>query len=187
MTDVTAEEVDIPELDDDEIEDVAGAETVESTEDKTPKEPAKPKRGDLPEIEGDEYIAPVAWAKVLSQPLDGNAENTDDDNYRYTHSKTGSHVVAPQMVYSYIRSSKDGKNPLPTYTVTDSNGTSRENILKLNEANEWWDEKAGRAEARAKAQADKEKAKAEKAAAAPTTPVADAAVADSGGEVTEAE
>jgi len=173
------EEVDVP-AEDDEAEVIASTEGSDTSEEKPAKEPAAPKRGDLPEG----FITPVAFAKVLSQPLDGNAENLDPSNWRYTHSKSGDHVVAPQMVYSYIRSAKDGKNPLATQTVTDSNGVQRENILVLADALAWWDAKAKRTAA----SAENAKAKAEKKAAKPeATETASATDAAPVGEVEEAE
>lgn len=170
------EDFDVP-ADDSEIEDIPDAPVAAESE-KAPKAPAKPKRGDLPELEGDQYITPVAFAKLLSQPIDGNVENLDESNWRH-NDKNGNHVVAPQMIYSYVKSSKK----LPTYTVTDLNGVERGNILKLSEANAFWDGRATAAverAANAKAKAEK---KAAKASESPTT-VAEEAEAS---EVVEAE
>jgi len=173
---VALDEVDVPDVND-EIEDITDAPTGSGQEEK-PKEPAKPKRGDLPTIEGDEYITPVAFAKLLSQPLDGNPENDDASNWRNTD-KNGSHVVPPQMIYSYIKSSKE----FVSYDgIVDSNGVVRNNLLKLSEANAYWDGRAGKAAERAanaKAKAEKKAAKAETS----TTTVD----AESVGEVVEAE
>jgi hypothetical protein len=172
-------EVDVP-AEDDETEDVSGADDTEAAE-KPAKEPAKPKRGELPEG----LVTPVQLAHELSKPLDGNADNLDESNWRYTHSKTGSHVVLPQMVYSYLKNAGAGKNPLNIQNgVEDSNGSKRDNIVVLTEALAWWDDKNKRATERAanaQAKAEKKTAKAgdtETASETDATPV---------GEVEEAE
>jgi hypothetical protein len=173
----TFDEVDVPAVDDE-------AEVVATTEgdakEKTEKAPAKPKRGDL----DDGFITPVQFAKELSQPKDGNAENDDEDNWHYT-GKSGSHVVAPQMVYSYIRSNGEGsKHPIVTQSVTDSNGQTRDNVLNRDEAFAWWTAK----NERAKERAANAKAKAEKVAAKPeSTSTTEADVTTSGEPVVEAE
>jgi hypothetical protein len=173
----TFEEVDVPAVDDE-------AEVIATTEgdaaEKTEKAPAKPKRGDL----DDGFITPVQFAKELSAPKDGNEENVDEDNWHYT-AKSGSHVVAPQMVYSYIRSNAAGsKHPLETRSVTDSNGITRDNVLNRDEAFAWWAAKNERAKERA-ANAQAKAAKAADKAANPSTTEADTTT--SGEPVVEAE
>lgn len=106
MTEIATEVEDFePEaLSDDEVELPVQAEG-ESKEAKAPK---APKRGELPEGK----ITPVQFAHELSEPKDGNKDNEDDDNWHYTNSKTGSHVVAPQMVYSYLKSAPEGQTAI---------------------------------------------------------------------------
>jgi hypothetical protein len=168
---------------DDEVEDVSGAEVDNTEKTDKPVKETKPKRGDLPEG----LVTPVQLAKELSKPLDGNAENLDDSNYRYTHSKNGSHVVVPQMVYSYLKGA-GGKNPLELRTVVDSEGTSRDNIMVLTDALAWWDAKNARAAA-SKATAQEKAAKKAAKGNTETASSTDAATegADAGGEVEEAE
>jgi hypothetical protein len=156
-------DVDTPN-EDDETEDVTDAPT--ESKEKVAKEKKEPARGDLPPVldsegnvvEGDKYVTPVGLAHELSKPLDGNAENTDPSNWRYTKSRgadAGSHTVQPQMVYSYIKNAGEkSKNPFPLETVTDSLGKPRQ-VVKLSAGLAWWDEKNGRAKQRAESAADK--------------------------------
>jgi hypothetical protein len=143
-----ANEVDIPVDDGTE----APVITDSGTEAAAPKEPKVPARGDLP----DGYVTPVGFAKVLSQPIDGNAENTVDDNFRHTD-KNGSHEVKPQMVYSYMRNASK-TNPFPVETIKDSLGHDRQ-VLKVEAGLAWWDAKNSRVQERkANAAAKVEKA-----------------------------
>jgi hypothetical protein len=156
-------EVDIPGTEEsDEVETVTGATTEQKTDE--PKAPAAPKRGALPEGK----VTPVEFAKLLSQPLDGNKDNLDGDNWHYTNGKTGSHLVPPQMIYSYVKNSKG----LTTETLTDANGVSRDYILTLDQAMAFWNgrgEKAAERAANAKAKAEKAAAKAAAGETAVTT------------------
>lgn len=159
----TAEEnldVDTPELDEADEADAPEATTeTAKAEGKPAKEKKAPARPPVPEG----FITPVAFAKILTE--------------------RGDKEVPPQYVYSTIRSSSTGKNPLPTY----SEG-GRDNLLKLDEALAWWDEKNKRvAERAANAATKAEKAK-EKAAAKADAPVeAEGAEAAPAGELVEAE
>jgi hypothetical protein len=158
----TAGEVDIPAAtvdDGTEAVDATGAAEGTSTPAKAAKEPA---RGDLPEG----YVTPVGFAKELSKPKDGNAENTADDNFRHTD-KNGSHEVKPQMVYSYMRNASK-ENPFPIETVKDSLNHDRQ-ALKLEAGLAWWDAKNARVAERKANAAAKEQKKAEKASQAGAT------------------
>lgn len=175
------EEVDVV---DDEAEDVQVEAPEATAEGEKPKNESAPKRGDLPEG----LITPVAFAKLLSQPIDGNPENKDDSNYRYTHSKTGDHTVAPQMVYSYLKSVKGSKDPNKLTIkdgVVDSNGMARNNILVQDEALAYWDAKNKRTAESKEAAAEKAAKKAEKPAE--DTSSTDAEATAAAGEVEEAE
>lgn len=171
------DEVDVPS-EDDGVEEVIATTEGEAKEDK-PKKEAKPKRGELP----DGLVTPVQFAKELSKPLDDNAENLDPSNWRYTHSKTGDHAVAPQMVYSTLKGAGKSKNPLTIRTVTDSEGQTRENILNLEEALAWWDAKNERKVTSAQAAKEKAEKKAEKA----TTETSSTDGVEAAGTVEEAE
>jgi hypothetical protein len=151
-------EVETPEVTDDGTETPAAE--GDSTE-KAAKAAKEPARGDLDAG----LVTPVQLARELSKPIDGNAENTDPSNFRYTSSKTGSHVVPPQMVYSYINNAGE-KNPYPGKTVTDSLGKERANVVTTAEGLAWWDAKNARVAASKQAKAEKEAAKAAKAAKA---------------------
>jgi hypothetical protein len=141
------DEVDLDVEDvDDEVEDTEGDDgQTQST--KKDKEPAKPKRGDLPEG----LVTPIQFAKVLGE----RGLHTDRDGNVVTD-------VKPQMVYSYMKNSpKDDR--LEPHTITDSNGVER-SVLNLDEALAWWErknERAAQRKANAKAKADKAAAKAQ--------------------------
>jgi hypothetical protein len=153
-------DVDVPQ-ENDEVEDLSDAPVESEGGEKPAKKAAakEPSRGQLP----DGHVTPVGLAHALSQPLDGNPENLDPSNWRYTKKTDGSHVVAPQMVYSYIKNaSKD--DPFPGKTVQDSLGKDRENVVTLEEGLAWWDNKAKRTEERRQNAAAKAAAKAERAA-----------------------
>jgi hypothetical protein len=106
------------------------------------KEPAKPKRGDLPEG----WVTPIQFAKILGER--GLHKNREGEAVS---------EVRPQMVYSYMRNSpKDDR--LETTSVEDSNGNKRE-ALNLEEAIAWWERKNARAAER-KQNAATKKAKA---------------------------
>lgn len=137
-TDVAEIEAELDEVDTpQETGDTAGTEAaLDPKPAKVAKAPARP-----PVPEG--YIAPVAFAKKLSE------------HYGYE--------VRPQVVYSTIRQSNSGdnpKNPLPVY----SEG-GRDNLLKLDEAFAWWMAKDERVAARKAAKA----AQPAKTEAAPAT------------------
>lgn len=168
------EDVDVP-AEDDEVEEIATGEATEA--EAKPKKEVAPKRGDLQE--GD--VTPVQLAKELSKPIDGNPENEDPSNWRYTKKTDGSHVVVPQMVYSYLKNPGDLKI---RNGVVDSNGVARNNIVNLTEALAWWDAKAEKAVERAA----NAKTKAEKAAAkAAAAPAEGEAASETNGTVEEAE
>jgi hypothetical protein len=157
-------DVDVPSepVEDDETETVPATTDESNKPAKTAAAKKEPARGDLPEVsdkdgrgpvtEGDKYVTPVGLAHELSKPLDGNAENTDSSNWRYTASRganAGSHTVAPQMVYSYKKNAGEkSKNPFPTIVVKDTLGNDRE-VVRLSQGLAWWDEKNGRAKERA--------------------------------------
>jgi hypothetical protein len=183
-------EVDTPEALDDEADELpAGSATAGATDkakaEKTPKAPA---RAAVP----DGYIAPVAFAKVLTAHLEGKGSANKHGLINKDN------PIAPQMVYSYLNQSNkpNSKNPIQTY-VSVADGTvyktgeqpegavvARENLLNSDEALAWWDAKDGRVAASKEAQ----KAKADKkAAAAAAAPAADATPAEPQAPVTEAE
>jgi hypothetical protein len=131
-----------------------------------PKAAAKkePARGDLPE----DIVTPVGLAKLLSKPIDGNAENTDASNFYHTD-KNGGHEVKPQMVYSYMKNASK-EDPFPVITTEDSIGKQRQTV-KVSEGLAWWSRKNERAAARKASAAEK----AEKSAAAKAKKEAEAA------------
>jgi hypothetical protein len=140
---------------DDETETISAPATVEGeTKEKTKKEPA---RGTLP----DGYVTPVGLAKVLTEPK-------EDGTFYHTGQKDpNNHVVAPQMVYSYMKNAKKD-DPFPLETVTDSLGHERQ-ALRLEAGIAWWERKNARANERRQNAAEKAAKAAEKAAAAPAT------------------
>lgn len=153
-------DVDTPELEEADEADAPEATTETAKADKPAKKEKAPARPPVPEG----FITPVAFAKVLSE-LPGAKE------------------VPPQYVYSTIRSSASGKNPLPTY----SEG-GRNNLLKLEEALAWWDAKNKRVEERAVNAATKAEKAANKAKEKAEAPVeAEGADAAPAGELVEAE
>jgi hypothetical protein len=155
------------------IDDGVETSAVEGTE--TAEKPAKAKkeaaRGALPEG----YVTPVGLATALSQPIDGDKENTDSSNFRHTD-KNGEHTVKPQMVYSYMKNASK-EHAFPIEVVQDSLGHDRQ-ALKLEAGLAWWDAKNSRvAERKANAGAKAEK-KAAKAAEAPAEGTAEAQVVE---------
>jgi hypothetical protein len=153
--DVAAEadlDVDTPELDEADETDTVEEPAAEAPKEKKAKEKKAPARPPVPEG----YITPVAFAKVLSEKLGKD--------------------VPPQYIYSTINSTKNGKNPLPTY----SEG-GRDNLLKLEEALAWWEQKDTRVAERKANAASKAEKKANKAEAAP----AEAEVIEAEGNETE--
>jgi hypothetical protein len=134
-------DVDTPELD--EVSEGDETDAPEATtaaekpakKEKAPKAPARP-----PVPEG--YITPVTFAKLLTEKA----------------LEAGGKEVPPQYVYSTIRSSASGKNPLKTY----SEG-GRDNLLKPDEAFAWWEAKELRKTERAANAADKAEKAANKA------------------------
>jgi hypothetical protein len=125
---------------------------------KEPKPKKEPARGELPEG----YVTPVGLAKVLSQPKDGNVDNTDPSNWYHTD-KNGGHEVRPQMVYSYKKNASK-EDPFPIETVKDSLEKERE-ALKLADGLAWWDRKNERVAQRQANAAEKAAKQAERAAA----------------------
>jgi hypothetical protein len=132
------EEVDEPE------EEIDAAET--TTEAKAEKEPAKPKRGDLPEG----WVTPIQFAKVLGE----KGLHTDRDGNVVDE-------VKPQMVYSYMKNSPKDDRLEPT-DIKDSNDVTR-SALKLDDALAWWERKNARAAERKANAAEKAKKSAAKA------------------------
>jgi hypothetical protein len=109
--------------------------------DKAAKEPAKPKKGDLPEG----FVTPIQFAKVIGE----RGLHTDRDGNVVTD-------VKPQMVYSYMKNSPK-EDRLDPQDIEDSNGVKR-SVLKLDDAIAWWERKNERAatrKANAKAKAEK--------------------------------
>lgn len=132
-SDEEVEEVDTPDASDDESDEVEETDKAETKKEKKPARPPVPTG----------YISPVAFAKELTKHLQEQGKMKADDEVR------------PQVIYSYIRNTAKGKNPLPTY---EEGG--RQNLLKLDEALAWWDAKDERVSAR-KANAAEKKAKKE--------------------------
>jgi len=150
-------EVEVVTPDENDEVDTVASEDGEKTakEAKAPKEKA---RGDLPEG----YVTPVGLAKVLSQPKDGNAENTDESNWYHTD-KNGGHEVRPQMVYSYKKNAPK-EDPFPEIEVDDTLGHKRAALL-LSDGLAWWDRKNERVGVRKQNAAEKAAKAAERAKA----------------------
>jgi hypothetical protein len=128
----------------DEVEEVPAGKTVKAKKaDSTSTRPPVP--------EG--YVSPVTAAKKLGTHLTSRARAAgkikDDEEIE----------IRPQVVYSYIRNSKGGKNPIPTYEAG-----GRKNLLKLEEFLAWWDAKDERVAASKVRAAEKAAKKTEKAA-----------------------
>jgi hypothetical protein len=117
-----------------------------TTEAKAEKEPAKPKRGDLPEG----WVTPIQFAKVLGE----KGLHTDRDGNVVDE-------VKPQMVYSYMKNSPKDDRLEPT-DIKDSNDVTR-SALKLDDALAWWERKNARAAERKANAAEKAKKSAAKA------------------------
>lgn len=136
-------EVDTPEALDDETDIVpAGAKGTPEGDAKEKAQKAKeakaPARPPVPEG----FVTPVAFAKLLT------------DHLRAAGTLEADKIIAPQMVYSYMKNAdptKAGvKNPWSRY----SEG-GRENLLKVDESLAWWDAKNERVSASRKAAAEK--------------------------------
>jgi hypothetical protein len=168
----TDEDVDVDtdfSAEDDEVEDVTDAPAdATSTATKAKKEPAKPKRGDLPEG----FVTPVGLAKVITEQ--GLHGKDNDGTPR---------VCPPQVVYSYIKNAPK-EHPFPLETVNDSIGNPRQ-ALKLDAGIEWWKAKNARVaerktnaaqklEKKEAAAAAKEAAGTTEAASEPETPAEEA-------------
>jgi hypothetical protein len=131
-----------------------------ATQTATTAAPAKPKRAPAPEG----YITPVAWAHKLSERL------------QKANKLPANLEIPPQMVYSWV---KQGKNPTAKDGLKSYTEGGRENLLKEDEANAWYDRKEQRvAEREAAKQAKAAEAAKQPAAApveaeAPTEPVAE--------------
>jgi hypothetical protein len=139
MPEATAQ---VEELDFDESPELDETDTVETTEEAKPAKAAKvPARPPVPEG----FIAPVAFAKVLTAKLREMGKIAADAE------------IPPQMVYSYIKNTAKTDHPLKSYTEG-----GRNNLLKEDEALEWWlgrDERAAERKAIAAAKAAKKAAK----------------------------
>lgn len=129
------DEVDTPE----EVEETDEVEEDEKPKKKAAKKAVKKAAARPPVPEG--YIAPVAFAKVLTKELIERGLIAADEE------------IPPQMVYSYIKNTATTRYPLPNY---EEGG--RVNLLKEDEALEWWLAKIERAKERA-ASAKKKKEK----------------------------
>jgi hypothetical protein len=149
-----AEDLDVDTPDDDAAEDTATGEP--ATEGKLAKKTASA-RPSVPEG----YTTPVQFAKMLTTYLH-DSNQLDEEK-----------IVAPQVVYSYIKNSQGGKNPFPVYSVGD-----RQWLLKLDdegkpaEGLKWWQDKIDRVAASKQNAAAKATKKAEKAST-DGTPVTD--------------
>jgi uncharacterized phage infection (PIP) family protein YhgE len=115
---------------------------------KEKKEPARP-----PVPEG--YITPVDFAKKLTERLEAEGAT-----HRNGNPVTKDDPIKPQTIYSFLRNGAKGDHALKSYT-----DGGRENLLKLDEANAWWDAKAERVKASAANAAAKKAAAANKATA----------------------
>lgn len=160
-------DVDSGSDDDDEVEEVTAVTPTGKPVKSASKESSRP-----PVPEG--FISPVAAAKKLGEHLTAKARETDPNAPEVE--------VRPQVVYSYIKNSQGGKNPIPTY---EEGGRSK--LLKLDEFLAWWDEKDARVAASKANAAAKAAKKAEKAKAAPAAEATEAEGSEPEGELVEAE
>jgi hypothetical protein len=145
--------------------------TVEEGTATTPTDkPAKAKKESTRPPVPEGFISPVTFAKILTEHK--RANGTLD----------GDKVIAPQVVYSYIKNNPaDGKYPFPARTDVPG----RALVLKADEGLAWWDEKDARVKAQKTAKAEKD---AKKLAAAQTSTQAAAETGEvATGEVEEAE
>jgi hypothetical protein len=132
--------------------DAPEVEAATTTGEKPAKEKKEPTRPPVPEGK----VAPVAFAKILTEHL---RKEHPELGVRLAEDK----VVAPQVVYSYIKNNgADSKFPFPA-----EKAEGRTAVVDADAGLEWWDTKDLRVKASKTAKADKEKAKAEKAAATP--------------------
>jgi hypothetical protein len=129
----------------DEVQPDVETDTVPEAAEATPAAPAKPKRAPAPEG----YITPVTWAHKLSERLQKAGKLAAGTE------------IPPQMVYSWV---KQGKNPNAKDGLKSYSEGGRENLLKEDEANAWYDRKEQRSAEREAAK----KAKAAEAAKQPT-------------------
>ena len=174
------EDVDVEQLEDleDEVEESAG-ETKPAKEKKV-KEPKAPARPPVPEG----FVTPVAFARILTEQLHAMGHSNRNGRIGGDGEECDHKVnpVPPQMVYSYIKNNgADSRNPLPTY---EEGG--RENLLKPEEALEWWVAMIKRVKASKAAKAEKDAAKAEKAKTKETLEVEESELTEVG-EVEEVE
>jgi hypothetical protein len=155
------DEVEAPEVEETETDEVE--EVQEQAQEEAPKAKAKkePARGDLPEG----YVTPVSLAHVLTE--------------QKLHTNRGGEIVEvkPQMVYSYIKNSKDFAAAFET--VTDSIGKERV-ATTVEKGVEAWKALKTRAQERSANAAAKKEAKAKRDAEK-------AAAKEAEGETTEAE
>jgi len=131
--------------------------TVEPTADggEKPAKEAKSTRPGVPEG----FIAPVAFAKVLTDHLKANGQMPE-----------GKTEIKPQEVYSYIKNNGEGsKNPFPAYAgdainpeTNEPYAPGRKVVLKADEGIAWWDAKVARVAANKAAAKEKAEKKATK-------------------------
>jgi hypothetical protein len=191
-------EVDTPEALDDEPEDTADASASEGAKpEKVAKEAKAPARAAPPEG----LITPVQFAKVLTEHLEAKGATNKNGPITAKSATSPGNPIPPQYIYSMLSqgAKPNAKNPVPTY-VSAHDGTiyktgeapegtplARVNLLKQDEALEWWDAKDARVAASKTAKAEADKKKAEKAAAAPVATPENQTPAIDAEPVTEAE
>jgi hypothetical protein len=160
---------------DDEQDVVPADATPQAKGDKPAKEKKESTRPPVPEG----YISPVDFAKRLTEHL-------RKDHPELGVRLAGDKVIAPQVVYSYIKNNpSEGKFPFPQYKGEDVGAPGRAVVVKETEGLEWWDTKDLRVKNQKAAKAQKE---ADKAAKAQTSPQAAAETGEvSTGQVVEAE
>ena len=159
-------DLDVDAPDADEAEDTVEEGTAAAPTDKPAKAKKESTRPPVPEG----FVSPVAFAKILT------------DHKRANGTLAADKVIAPQVVYSYIKNNPaDGKYPFPARTDVPG----RALVLVASEGLEWWDAKDARVKAQKTAKAEKD---AKKEAAAQTSTQAAAETGEvATGEVEEAE
>jgi|SRR5688500_2806088 len=115
------------------------------------EKPAKEKKESTRPPVPEGKVSPVAFAKILSEHKTAQAREKDPE--------AAAVVVAPQVVYSYIKNNgPESKNPFP---ATKAEG--RAAVVDPEAALAWWDAKDARVAATKASAAEKAKAKADKA------------------------
>jgi len=185
------DEIDTPEALDDEAEDTVTPEAAATAgegakPEKAPKAPARP-------TPPEGLITPVQFAKELTKHLEAQGKSNKNGPITSKSAESPGNPIPPQYIYSMLsQSAKAGaKNPIPTY-VADHQGNvfstaeapkddqgnlkplARVNLLKLDEALKWWDEKDARVSASKQAKAEKAAKAAEKASETPAPVEAEA-------------